>query len=121
MALLAALFLAASGLAAPSAAEEPAAVFTKQVAGPGSDVLDGRSQLPNPAEMGVRSRTAMIPVTFSQAADGSWQWQDSLLVDSRSEMSFMVLSPDAAHWELAVQTPSGESMRLGQGIAQLAG
>lgn len=118
MALLVALFLVTGGLAAPSAADEPEAVFTKQVAGPASDVLDGRSQLPNPAEMGVRSRTAMIPVTFSQAADGSWQWQDSLLVDSNSEMSFMVLSPDAADWELALQTPAGETMRLGQGIDQ---
>ncbi len=118
MALLAALFLATSGLAAPSAADEPDAVFTKQVAGPGSEVLDGRSQLPNPVEMGVRSRTAMIPVTFSKAADGSWQWQDSLAVDSRSEMSVMVLSPDAANWDLALQSPAGQTMRLSQGIDQ---
>ncbi|GJM42851.1 MAG: conditioned medium factor [Ardenticatenaceae bacterium] len=118
MALLVALFLVTGGLAAPSAADELEAVFTKQVAGPGSDVLDGRSQLPNPANLGVRSRTAMIPVTFSQAADGSWQWQDSLLVDSRSEMSFMVLGPDAAQWEMSLQTPAGEAMRLGQGIDQ---
>ena len=81
-------------------------------------MLDGRSQLPNPAELGVRSRTAMIPVTFSKAADGSWQWQDSLLIDSRSEMSIMVLSPDAANWELVVNSPAGQSMRLGQGMDQ---
>lgn len=118
MALLAGLFLVTGGLAAPSAADEPEAVFTKQVAGPGSEVLDGRSQLPNPAEMGVRSRTAMIPVTFSKAANGSWQWQDSLAVDSRSEMSVMVLSPDAANWELALQTPMGQTMQLDQGIDQ---
>lgn len=118
MALLVALFLLTGGLAAPSAAEEPAQVFTKQVAGPGSEVLDGRSQLPNPGEMGVRSRTAMIPVTFSKAADGSWQWQDFLLVDSRSEMSVMVLSPDAANWEMVVNSPAGQSLRLGQGIEQ---
>ncbi len=118
MALLAALFLVTGGLAAPSAADEPEAALTKQVAGPGSEVLDGRSQLPDPAEMGVRSRTAMIPVTFSKAADSSWQWQDSLLVDSGSEMSFMVLSPDAANWELTLQTPAGQTMQLGQGIDQ---
>ncbi|MCB8927697.1 MAG: conditioned medium factor [Ardenticatenaceae bacterium] len=117
-ALLAALFLVSGGLAAPSAADEPEAVFTKQVAGPGSEVLDGRSALPNPAEMGVRSRTAMIPVTFSKAADGSWQWQDSLAVDSSSEMSVMVLSPDAAQWELALYTPEGQTMRLRQGVDQ---
>ncbi|MCA9899834.1 MAG: conditioned medium factor [Ardenticatenaceae bacterium] len=116
--LLAALFLAAGSMATPSAAEEPAAAFTKQIAGPGSEVLDGRSQLPNPADLGVRSRTAMIPVTFSQAADGSWQWQDALAVDGLSEMSIMVLSPDAANWKMTVQSPAGATLRLGRGIDQ---
>ena len=118
MALLVTLFIVTGAVATPSVADEPGAVFTKQVAGPATDLLDGRLQLPNPADMGIRSRTAMIPVTLSKTSGGGWQWQDSLLVDSHSEMSFMVLSPDAAQWEIALQTPAGQMMRLGQGMEQ---
>jgi hypothetical protein len=85
------------------------AIPTKQIAAPPSDFAD--VQLPSPETNGVRSRSAMVPVTLRQ--DGAeWVWKEDVIVDGRSELSLMLLAPDAEAWQLSVQTPGKKAVAL---------
>lgn len=93
------------------------AISAKQIAAPPSDFAE--VQMPSPEANGVRSRTAMMPVTLTQ--DGTaWVWQDDVVVDGRSELSLMVLAPSSETWQVSVQVPGQKAMALTSDTAALA-
>ncbi|MCO5183558.1 MAG: conditioned medium factor [Anaerolineae bacterium] len=89
-----------------------AAPATKQIAAPPSEFA--ALQLPDPATTGVRSRTAMLPVTF----DGSANWAGDLLLDAPSA-EIIWFAPEGATWHLTLQSPSGRLVELSARDIQL--
>ncbi len=80
----------------------------KHLAGPASEVYSGMMALPNPAQLGVRSHSAMLPVHLQQQ-EGAFQWQALVPVDTADGVSFVLLSPQAENWRIDVKTPGERS------------
>lgn len=75
-------------------------VATKQVAAPPSDILDAVVRLPEPQDLGVASRSALIPVTLPR---GGGEWTYPLRPGSRA-----VLMPgEPGSWAGTVATFDG--------------
>jgi hypothetical protein len=106
--LLAALMIVTESWATPAAAT---AALTKQIAAPPGDFAI--LALPEPAQTGIRSQTAMIPVRLEPARDGSWRWSGDLYLDSGNDVQLMLFAPDDAAWRLVLISPSGEQLDLG--------
>lgn len=102
VALVASLVIVSSSLAAPTQGNSSQ---YKQIAAPPSDFA--QLSLPNPAELGVRSRTAMIPVTLAPSGDGRWTWTNKLPVDHGEQVSLLVFAPAGEGWEMTAQLPNG--------------
>lgn len=66
-------------------------VATKQVAAPPSDLASGLLRLPNPQDLGVVSRSALVPVELD--ANGSW----TVDLDPGSRLVLMPAEADAWH------------------------
>ncbi len=103
--LLLSLVIVGGSLAAPAPA--PATPLTKQVAAPPDDMA--QLQLPDPAQSGVRSGAAMIPVHLEERRDGVWQWRGVLPADG-SEFSLLALAPEPGQWTVALKTSDGRKL-----------
>lgn len=77
---------------------------TKQLAGPPSDFLGGPMVLPDPADVGVRSKAATIPVRLEKSG-ALWSWEGKLAVDRGERVSMMLLAPDFSRWEMKLRAP----------------
>ncbi|MCA9968786.1 MAG: hypothetical protein KC425_01150, partial [Anaerolineales bacterium] len=108
--LLAVTALAASG-PADTAAVTAAAPAAKQLAAAPAEFADGSLRLPDPAQLGVRSRAALLPVTLEPAADGQWGWSGQLAADGTA-VSLLLLAPDGANWQLALRAPDGRAVDM---------
>ncbi len=86
--------------AAPAAGNSPG---YKQIAAPPADFA--LLNLPNPAQLGVRSHTALIPVTLSQTGN-QWTWSKQIALDS-AEVSMMLFAADGDSWQVSAQLPNG--------------
>lgn len=84
-------------LAAGVARSEPAAV--KRVGAPASDIVSGVVAMPEADQLGVRSRTALLPVRLAPAARGDWVWTGT--VDLGPDAALGVLSDRAWSVEIA--------------------
>lgn len=105
-------------LAAGVARAEPAAV--KRVAAPPSDVVAGVVTLPEPDQLGERSRTALLPVRLEQAASG-WAWTGIVHLGG-DDASVAVIAPD--HWEIGLSGPGGVALPVpapGEPVARVPG
>jgi hypothetical protein len=91
--------------------------LAKQIAAPPADFASLR--LPNPADLGIRSRSALIPVELSQTAGGQWRWSGELRVDEGQALSLMVLAPLGSQWNVNLIAPSGQTVAL-NGAAEAA-
>ena len=76
----------------------------KQLAGPPSDFLTGDMKAVDPGDVGVSSRSAMIPVYMKKGPDGRMHWQGSLGVEDPSMFRMMIFSGDD-QWDVQVHTP----------------
>jgi hypothetical protein len=85
-------------------------LLAKQIAAPPADFASLR--LPNPADLGIRSRSALIPVELSQTAGGQWQWSGQLRVDEGQGLSIMVLAPEGGQWAVTLTSPGGQQVAL---------
>lgn len=103
------------GWAAPQ--PETQSVATKQIAAAPADILDGSLRLPDPAQVGVRSRSAMIPVKLAPLANGQWGWSGEFALDGDT-ISLGLFAPDAPNWDLTVQAPNGRSLALDRTASQ---
>ena len=89
--------------AAPAAqAQSPA---FKHLAGPAADILSGSMALPDPAGLGVRSHSAMLPVQLEKSAAGVFQWQTVIPVEVSEGVSLVLLAPQVETWRIDVATP----------------
>lgn len=117
--LLIGLLLSGSQLMAQSATPTPA---NKQIAAPPSDFA--QIQLPEAAHNGVSSHAAMLPVTLSRQANGSYAWKSQMRLDGRDIASMLLLAPGGDSWDVALQNANGRSFSLtaadAPGRAQLA-
>lgn len=102
------LFALIGAQTSPAVAEAPA---TKQIAVSPADLARGDMQLPDPAGTGTRSHSAMIPVTFSPAKDGSLVWQSQVPFDASQEITLMTLAGEA-NWSVDVRLPDGQAAPL---------
>ena len=100
----ASLFVVSSIAAAPAPTSSPASTF-KQIAAPPADFA--QLQMPEPAQAGVHSRSALIPVTLSQNGAGQWVWTGKLPVDDGERVALMLFAPDGETWNLSLQQPNG--------------
>ncbi len=100
------LAIVTGSLAAPVAVDN--APLTKQVAAPPEDIANLR--LPDPAQKGVRSGAAMIPVYLEETGKGVWTWQGEALIDSGTQFSLLALAPELGQWQVTLQTPNGQAL-----------
>lgn len=113
--LIASLAIATASWAAPK--QDKAKDLYKQIAAPAEDFA--LLALPNPAESGTNSHSAMIPVTLNEDSNGQWTWTGKLPLDSGHGVSIMVLAPEAGAWDLAVTTNDGKSYDLSNALESL--
>ena len=106
---LAIALLTATGLGFGQVSGDPVTVrpYAKQLAGPPSDFLSGFMAPIDAAKTGIRSHSAMVPVTFVQGQDGSLTWQGELAVESGSFFRMMVFSGNQ-QWDLNLVSPFGK-------------
>ncbi|MCA9936105.1 MAG: conditioned medium factor [Ardenticatenaceae bacterium] len=117
LAILLSMLIVATGTAAPQA-DAVQGTAVKQIAAPPSEVLDGSLNLPDPAQLGVRSHSAMLPITLEPAENGQATWSGEVAM-SGDNMSLAFFAPDAQNWQLAVQTPgSGKLASLDRANGQ---
>lgn len=98
------LVLAALGavmVAAAPSAQAQGPEF-KHLAGPASDIRAGIMQLPDPARLGVRSHSAMLPVHLEKQGR-TFQWQMEIPLDVAQGLSFALIAPQAQEWQIEVQ------------------
>lgn len=101
---------AATGVGSGSEPKFPTAF--KQLAGPPEEFSS--MQLPEPARLGVRSRSAMIRVqTGEDAAPASLR----IPIDSTDDLKILLFSPDSPAWQLSVTQPGKPSFDLRQAPA----
>lgn len=96
-------------------------LLAKQIAAPPADFASLR--LPNPADLGIRSRSALIPVELSPGpagAGGQWRWSGEVRVDEGQGLSVMVLAPEGDQWAVTLTGPSGQRVAL-NGATDAAG
>jgi hypothetical protein len=104
IAVIFSLLMVTASWAAPQDAASPS--LTKQLAAPPSEFASLR--MPDPAESGIHSRTAMIPVHLAEGKDGLWQWQGEIAVDDGRRLTLMLLSSPEDQWQLSLRNRSGE-------------
>lgn len=116
--ILFSLLVVATGMAAPQPQlEVDQAPASKQIAAPPADIRDGRLHLPDPSQLGVRSHSAMIPVTLTSTAVGEWVWSGEFALDG-DNISLALFAPNAQNWQLAVQSPGDQMRSLDRAAAQ---
>lgn len=108
---LAVIALAAFAVMTSPAAQADGPPF-KHLAGPASDITAGVMALPDPARLGIRSHSAMLPVQLKQTARSDFQWQARIPVDASEGLSFVLLAPQAQNWRISVQLPGQKTMPL---------
>lgn len=104
-------FILSSALSAAAliAAALPAAALpAKRLASPPEDLLSGKLALPSPADAGVRSHSALLPVRFEDKAGGPRRFEVAFPVDGSERFSVMLLAPQGG-WEASVQSPLARS------------
>lgn len=100
-------FILSSALSAAAllaASLTAAALPAKRLASPPEDLLSGKLALPSPADAGVRSHSALLPVRFEDKAGGPRRFEVTFPVDGSERFSLMLLSPQGG-WEASVQSP----------------
>lgn len=119
--LLISLLLAAGSWAAPADNEgtrgDSGAVF-KQLAAPPEELAGDSLRLPEAADSGLRSDSALIPVNLSQTAAGNWAWAGEVAMDSVDNASLVVFSP-GAEWAVSVAQPGGRAVDLDGAASQV--
>ena len=102
--------LSALLLAAPLSAKESAvsdAPIAKQLAGPPSEIASMRAA--DPVDATIHSKSALLPVRFSDAKSGERVWQGRLPVEN-GKLRFLVFSGNDTGWQVDLTTPSGREI-----------
>ncbi|SFN58379.1 hypothetical protein SAMN05216289_13323 [Dokdonella immobilis] len=100
-----ALSISASLLAAEDVPD--AMAFAKQLSGPASEIASMRA--PSPIDATIHSHSALLPVHFSNNAQGERSWQATLPVEN-GRLRFAVFEPADANWQVDMLDASGRSV-----------
>lgn len=99
--LLALLALPAMSIAQSGRALNPNESF-KNLAGAAEEM--SRMRLPNAAAVGVRSKSAMLPIRFRPDAEGNSVWSADVPVDDSGELKMTLLGTNSEEWQLRILT-----------------
>ncbi len=105
-----ALSVLAMFISAPLMAEQTSAdvtSFAKQLSGPASEIESMRA--PSPVDAAIHSRTALLPVHFSDAKPGERSWQSTLPVEN-GKLRFLIFEPADSNWQVDLLTASGREV-----------
>ncbi|MCC5823665.1 MAG: hypothetical protein LAT64_10970 [Phycisphaerales bacterium] len=109
-------------LASFASAQVSTPLVVKQVAAPPSDIETGVVVLPDPAERGVASRSALLEVDLIEdPATGRWSWSAGVSVGARgAQVAF--LPSIGASWSARIVSPGGRAADAdGADVAEGAG
>ena len=100
-----ALFISAPLLAGESPADVSS--FAKQLSGPASEIESMRA--PSPVDAAIHSRTALLPVQFTDNGSGERSWQSTLPVEN-GKLRFLVFEPSESNWQVNLVTSTGREV-----------
>ena len=100
-----ALFISAPLVAAESSTDVSS--FAKQLSGPASEIESMRA--PSPVDAAIHSRSALLPVQFSDNGSGERSWQGTLPVEN-GKLRFLVFEPDDSNWQVNLITAAGREV-----------
>ena len=86
-------------------------IFTKQLAGPAYEITEGVMSQPDPAEIGLRSKSAMLPITLTNMGDDTWVWRGDVAVDNADMFNMLVFSGQDENWQVEMREPGARSFR----------
>ena len=91
------------------AAEEQAdvAAFAKQLSGPAAEIASMRA--PSPIDATIHSRSALLPVHFSDNGSAELSWQGTLPVENGT-LRFVVFEPADSNWQVELVNASGRAV-----------
>lgn len=94
------------------------ALVPRQVAAAPEDIVSGLVRLPDPATVGISSRTAWQRARFEAGPDGGWIARLVVPV-GRPEGRVVVLpiGPGSERWQLELRRPDGTRLALGEELA----
>jgi hypothetical protein len=81
--------------------------FAKQLSGPASEIASMRA--PSPIDATIHSRSALLPVHFSNSGPGQSSWQATLPVEN-GKLRFAVFEPAQENWQVDLLTASGREV-----------
>jgi hypothetical protein len=84
----------------------------KMLNGGADEVMSGAMRLPDVADVGQVSRSALLPVSLIQDGDGRWAWSGEVAVDSADELAIVALPPPGIVWDVVVQAPGEAAVRM---------
>ncbi len=67
-----------------------------------------RMRLPEAATLGIRSKTAMLPIRLQQDGRGNAVWSADVPVDSTGELKLTLLAPNSQDWLIRASTGEGQ-------------
>jgi hypothetical protein len=82
----------------------------KQLAGAAEEISQMR--LPDPADFGVKSKTAMLPVAASRGVQ-----RFEIPIENHADFRLMLLAPDGEKWSIKVALPNEDYINLRSGAA----
>ncbi|MFZ1620324.1 choice-of-anchor X domain-containing protein [Dokdonella sp.] len=91
------------------AAEEPGdvAAFAKQLSGPAAEIASMRA--PSPIDATIHSRSALLPVHFSDNGSSERSWQGTLPVENGT-LRFVVFEPADSNWQVDLVSAGGRAV-----------
>lgn len=116
-----AISVLALSISAPlMAADKPVDVtaFAKQLSGPASEMSKMRA--PSPVEAAIHSRTALLPVHFSNTDSAERSWQSTLPVEN-GKLRFLVFEPVDSNWQVDLVTDSGQEVSAASRASRVFG
>ena len=102
---LIALFVSLPLIAAEGDADVTA--FAKQLSGPAAEIASMRA--PSPVDATIHSRSALLPVHFSDTGSAQRSWQGSLPVEN-GKLRFVVFEPEDSNWQVELVGESGRAV-----------
>ncbi|MCY7374528.1 MAG: hypothetical protein LH472_00965 [Pyrinomonadaceae bacterium] len=80
----------------------------KQLAGAAEEIPQMR--LPNPADLGLKSKTAMLPIAANRAAQ-----KFAIPVENAADFRLLLLAPNSEKWQIKIALPNEDFINLRNG------
>lgn len=87
---------------APGRCSAQGSLVARQVAAPAADILSGLLRLPDPSAGAVRSRAALLPVSWTEDGSGAWVYSAQVPLGS-GPLGLALVAPGADGWDVRLQ------------------